>query len=179
MTRLLLVRHARPAAGFDAARDPGLDAVGREQAQGLVARVGSERLCLLTSPLRRARETAAPLARHWQCPVAVATAFGEIPTPDGSPAHRAAWLRGLLDRRWPEVDPHRSAPLLAWRSVLLEALAAIPTDSVVVSHFVAINTVVGCATGDDRLVSCSPGHASVTEVEVSADRVTLRSGPSA
>ena len=25
MTRVLLVRHARPAAGFDAARDPGLD----------------------------------------------------------------------------------------------------------------------------------------------------------
>jgi probable phosphoglycerate mutase len=174
MTRLLLVRHARPAAGFDAARDPGLDAVGRQQADSLVERLGSEPLRLVTSPLLRARETAAPLARHWRCAAEVTAAFGEVPTPEGPPAQRASWLRGLLDRRWPEVDPN----LLAWRAALLEAVAAIPTDSVVVSHFVAINTVVGRATGDDRLVSCSPGHASVTEVEVSPDRVTLRSGPS-
>jgi broad specificity phosphatase PhoE len=175
MTRLLLVRHARPASGFDAARDPGLDTVGREQADALVTRLGNEQLRLVTSPLRRARETAAPLARHWGCPAEVSAAFGEIPTPDGSPAQRAEWLRVLLTRRWTDVDPS----LVAWRTALLEALAAVPTDSVVVSHFVAINTVIGCATGDDRLVSCSPGHASVTEVHLDPGGVTLRSGPTA
>jgi broad specificity phosphatase PhoE len=175
MTRLLLVRHARPTVGFEAARDPGLDAVGREQAEALVARVGSEPLGLVTSPLRRARETAAPLARHWACRPEVSAAFGEIPTPDGSPAERAEWLRGLLGRRWTDVAPS----LVEWRMALLEALATVPTDSVVVSHFVAINTIVGCATGDDRLVSCQPGHASITEVDVVSGGVTLRSGPSA
>ena len=175
MTRLLLVRHARPAAGFEAARDPGLDALGLGQADALVERLGDDRLSLVTSPLRRARETAAPLARHWACEAEIAAAFGEIPTPAGSPAQRAEWLRGLLAQRWADVDPS----LVAWRAVLLEALAAVPSDAVVVSHFVAINTVIGCATGDDRLVSCSPGHASVTEVDVAPGGVTLLSGPSA
>ena len=68
MTRLLLVRHARPTENWDAAPDAGLDAHGRGQAEALVGVLGSDAaLAVLTSPLRRARETAAPLAAHWGC----------------------------------------------------------------------------------------------------------------
>ena len=127
----------------------------------------------MTSPLLRARETAAPLARHWACRAGVTAAFGEIPAPPGPPAERAEWLRALLPLRWADVEPR----LVAWRTELLEAIAALPGDTVVVTHFVAINTVIGSATNDDRLVSCSPGHTSITEVEVAGGAVTLRDGP--
>ncbi|HEY8218271.1 MAG TPA: histidine phosphatase family protein [Acidimicrobiia bacterium] len=174
MTRVLLVRHARPAAGFDAAPDPGLDPIGHGQADALAAHLGVQPpLAVVTSPLRRARETAAPLARRWACRPDVVAAFGEIPAPQGPPAERAAWLRAVMPLTWDDVEPR----LLDWRTELLETLAAQPRDGVVVTHFVAINTIVGMATGDRRLVSCTPGHASVTEVEVAAGAVTLRSGP--
>jgi len=163
MTRLLLVRHARPDADFATARDPGLDDVGRRQADALAARLGVQSpRPIVSSPLRRARETAAPLARRWGWPVDVLDAVGEIPVPEGDPAERAAWLRDALERRWDEVDDG----LLRWRARLLEALVALPGDTVVVTHFVAINTAVGAATGDDRLASCAPGHASITELVV-------------
>jgi broad specificity phosphatase PhoE len=176
MTRLLLVRHARPVAGFGAARDPGLDDVGRAQAEALVEHLREESpMALVTSPLRRARETAAPLAGHWGIPARVAPAFGEIPAPAGSPGERAEWLRALLPLRWGDVEPR----LVTWRTELLGAVTGLTGDAVVVTHFVAINTVVGHATGDDRLVSCTPGHTSITDVVVEAGSVTLRAGPSA
>jgi probable phosphoglycerate mutase len=62
---LLLVRHARPERieredGSPA--DPRLDATGRAQAERLGAWLADEKLdAIYVSPLRRARETAAPL----------------------------------------------------------------------------------------------------------------------
>ena len=60
-----------------------------------------------------------------------------------------------------------------WRAELLESAARLRVDTVVFTHFVAINTVVGAATGVERVISFSPGHASVTEVDVAADALTV------
>jgi len=163
MTRLLLVRHARPTENWDAAPDAGLDALGQEQAGALVGGLGSAPpLLVLTSPLRRARETAAPLAAHWGTEPRVVPAVGEITAPHVDPAERVGWLRGVLAGTWADVDER----LASWRTTLLEALGAIERDSVVFTHFVAINTAVGAATGDPRVMCCTPAHASVTEVVV-------------
>jgi broad specificity phosphatase PhoE len=59
MTELMLLRHALPLSG-DA--DPGLSEVGHAQAQRVAQRLKGRHVdVLLTSPLRRARETAAPI----------------------------------------------------------------------------------------------------------------------
>ncbi len=82
MTRLLLVRHARPSANWDRDLDAGLDDVGVLQARGLVAGLGpTGPLPIVTSPMRRTRETAAPLAAHWRAEPRVESAVGEIPSP--------------------------------------------------------------------------------------------------
>ena len=66
MAVIQLVRHGRAAAGWDTDPDPGLDAVGRSQADALAERLGpSTPLPIVTSPFRRCRETAAPLAVRW------------------------------------------------------------------------------------------------------------------
>ena len=56
----------------------------------------------------------------------------------------------------PEYDPKRHC-------VILRA------DTVVVSHFIAINAVIGSATGDDRLVVCSLDNCSVTRSRIRVD----------
>lgn len=163
MTRLLLVRHARPAASWEASSDPPLDAVGREQAQAVAARLADRGpLPVVTSPLRRARETAAPLAARWGNAARVVDAVGEIPSPMADLAERGVWLRRVLTQRWDEVDD----VLRAWRDHLLDVLRGFEHDTVVFTHYVAINVAVGAATGDDRLTSCMPQHASVTELDV-------------
>lgn len=163
MTRLLLVRHARPAGNWDEDPDAGLDDAGRAQASALVASLGPRGpIPIVTSPTRRTRETSAPLAEEWGCTPRVEAAVGEIPSPMEDLAARGAWLRDTLQRRWRGV----AVELQEWRSGLLDALVAIDEPTVVVTHYVAINAAVGAATDDDRLVVFSPGHASVTEVEV-------------
>ena len=166
MTRLLLVRHARPVATWEKSADPPLDAVGMQQAEAVADRLaGRGPLSVATSPLRRARETSAPLALRWETEARVTDAVGEIPSPTDDLEARGAWLRGVLAQRWGDVD----AALHTWRDRLLATFRELPYDTALFSHYMAINTAVGAATGDDRLLCCHPGHASVTELEVGAD----------
>jgi broad specificity phosphatase PhoE len=69
MSRVHVIRHGKPASTWgDSDEDPGLDAVGQQQAEA-VAEVllalppGLRPDRVVSSPLRRCRETAAPLAR--------------------------------------------------------------------------------------------------------------------
>jgi broad specificity phosphatase PhoE len=170
MTRVLLVRHARPAAAFDAELDPGLDDTGRRQADALADDLAARApLEVATSPLRRARETAVPLAERWRATPTVVPAFGEIPSPIREPSGRGAWIRTVLGARWAELEPQ----LVGWRAELLAMLRGVRADTVVFTHFVAINTVVGAATASDRVTSFSPAHTSVTEIEVAPDGLTV------
>ena len=170
MPRLYLVRHGRPAATFGGSADAALDPVGVAQAEALADRLAPlGPLAIVVSPLRRTRETAAPLERRWSA-ARVEPAVGEIPTPDDVPlTTRGPWLRSVMTRRWADVDP----PLRQWRDHVLDALVALPASTVVVSHFVAINVAVGAATTDDRVISFSPDHCSVTVVEVEGGALRL------
>ena len=67
MTLLYLIRHARTAWNHDGRMqgwaDPGLDALGQQQAQALARRLYAESFAALySSPLARARETAEAVA---------------------------------------------------------------------------------------------------------------------
>ena len=55
---------------------------------------------------------------------------------------------------WAELGPE----LVAWRDRLVDAVAALTDDVVVVSHFIAINVVVGAAVGDDRVMHVPVGQ---------------------
>jgi broad specificity phosphatase PhoE len=55
-----------------------------------------------------------------------------------------------------------------FRARVLGAIRAIRADTVVVTHFLAINAVVGAATADDRVVCFTPTHCSRTTVELDA-----------
>ena len=172
MTRLLLVRHAEPAAAWGDHDDPGLSSVGARQAADVAARLTDPaRPCprrVVSSPLARAQATAGPLAERLRRSVEVEPRLGEIPTPPGATADRAAWLRDVMARRWPTLDDD----LQAWRQGVLAALAELD-DAVVATHFVAINVAVGAARGDDRVRCCSPSHVSVTELAAEAGTLTV------
>lgn len=170
MVRLYLVRHARPAGTFAEVRDPGLDATGLAQAAALAERLGPRGpLPILTSPLRRTRETAAPLERRWRRAARVEPAVAEIPSCESDLARRGAWLRGVMAGRWPELPPE----LQTWRGGVLAGLVAIEETSVVVTHYVAINVAVGHATRDDRVLCFAPDHCSVTIVEIDGGAMRL------
>jgi broad specificity phosphatase PhoE len=175
VTRLVLVRHGQAAAGWDAAHDPGLSQLGHSQAERAAAALqedaaaDSATVQLVTSPLLRARDTAAPLERAWRRAARVEPAVGEITSPMTGLADRAAWLGRIMSSRWPDLD----GDLQAWRRRVIDALCALSAPTVVFTHFIAINVAVGAATGDDVVVCFAPDHASRTVLEVVDGRLQL------
>lgn len=170
MARIYLVRHGKAAAGFDGHADPGLDDLGRAQAEataGMLAELGP--LPIYSSPLARARETAVPLAERWSCEVIIEPRVAEIPSPTEDLAERAAWLRQAMAGRWSTLDES----LQVWRTALIDCVAALPEDSVVFCHFVAINAAVGGAENDDRMVLFSPDNGSVTTLSNDGGRLAV------
>jgi broad specificity phosphatase PhoE len=168
--RLYLVRHGRPAAAFGEAADAGLDPTGVAQAEAIAGRLAPlGPLALLTSPMRRTRETAAPLEQRWGRPARVEPAVSEIPSPSLSVAERGPWLQAVMAGRWTALDP----ALGQWRGRVLAALLALPESAVVFTHFVAINVAAGAALGDDRVVLFRPDHGSVTVVDVEHGHLRL------
>ena len=170
MPRLILVRHGEAAAGWAADADPGLSDRGRAQAAAMAASLAPKGpLPIVVSPLRRTRETAAPLEAEWGMGARIDPRVGEIQSPTDDLGDRGTWLAGLFGRTWDELP----TDLHDWRDSVLSALRAIDGDSVIVSHYVAINVAVGAATGSTALISYNPDYCSQTVVDVSADGLSV------
>jgi broad specificity phosphatase PhoE len=172
MTRLYLVRHGQPLARYDQDHDPGLDDVGQAQADAVAADLAPlGPLPVVTSPLRRTRETAAPFERRWSVTASVEPAVGEVKAPTDDLAERSAWLAEILrgQRSWRELDAERQR----WRDGVIAALLALDEDAVVVTHYIAINAAVGAATADDRVMNFRPDNCSSTILESDGKQLTL------
>jgi broad specificity phosphatase PhoE len=164
MSRLYLVRHGQAAASFAEHSDPGLDELGRSQAEAVAERLAPiGPIALLTSPLARARGTSEPLAKRWQRAVPIEPAVAEIPSPGGlGLADRAVWLRAFMQGSWRSA----SRELAQWREEAIAALASLTEDTVIFSHFIAINVAVGAGEGNDLVTVFRPDNCSVTIIDV-------------
>ena len=170
MARIYMVRHGEAASGFDAHHDPELSPLGRAQAQAAAQTLGAHApMALISSPLRRARETAIPLEALWSKAARIEEAVAEIPSPTTDLAQRGVWLRGIMAGTWAEsgVEPQ------AWKAEVIRYLTAMPEDCVIFSHFIAINAAVSHAQGDPRIVCFMPDNASVTVLETDGKSLTL------
>lgn len=178
---LIVVRHGRTeanASGLLLGRrlDPGLDDLGRRQAAALAGVVaGAARV--VTSPLRRARETAAALG----LPVTVDDRWAEIDYGafDGRPVAEVpqeTWARWRADLDFTPPGGESLRQLAARIRPACEELLeeAADHDVVVVTHVSPIKAAVAWAlgVGDDVAWRMFSAPASVTRIAAG------RSGPS-
>lgn len=176
MTRLFLIRHGEPEAAWGgAADDPGLSAEGRRQAESAADALGRlGRLQIISSPMRRCRETAAPYAEACGRAPTIEPRVSEVVSSPGT-LDRRAWLlenfpwRGGDARLWPTLAPE----LHAWRADMLGFVRGLSEDSAVFSHFIAINVIVGAALGREETIVCKPGYASIAELEIAGGEIKL------
>lgn len=161
--RIFLVRHGEAAASWGESRDPGLSELGQRQAVeaslALQTLLDGAQPQLVSSPLQRAQETAAPLAKAMGLPVSVNGAFAEIPSPVPL-SERQDWLRAFMRSAWSQ----REEDLHQWRSNITDGILELPANSVVFSHFLVINTVVGYIQGEDNTLVCWPDNAAIVEL---------------
>lgn len=175
MTLVHVIRHGKPAATWGGQDDdPGLDTVGHAQA----AAAAQEILALperpsrvVSSPLRRCRETAAPLAKALGVELIIDRRVGEIPTPAAlSHEERPAWLRQAFGGRWDKIQG--DLDYVAWTQSVAAALREYP-GAAVFSHFVALNAAVSVATGQAEVMAFRPDHCSRTVFDIDGDRLIL------
>ena len=127
-TRIYMIRHGKAAAGWDGHADPGLDATGHAQAEAvmedLLGRFDAP-VPVLSSPLRRCQETAAPLLAKWNMQAQIEPRVAEIIAPVEDLAARTDWLRRVMAGSWATLfaDTTGSAPdYRQWYDDVLAAL---------------------------------------------------------
>jgi len=164
MARIYLVRHGRAAAGWDTDPDPGLDEHGVRQAERMADRLAPlGPLALVTSPLARCQQTAAALGGRWGSVARIEPIVAEIPSPEGVPmGERVDWLRGAMAGTWSQLGQRYTD----FRDAIGTYLRGLDTDTVIASHFVAINAAIGIATDNDALVIRSLDNCSVSTFDI-------------
>lgn len=170
MAKIYIVRHGQASAGWGADIDPGLSKLGWEQAQQaakILAPTGPVRV--LSSPMARALETAQPLCELWQVEPVVESRVAEIPSPANDLGQRTQWLHQIMQDKWPNL----SADLQIWRRKIIDAVEELTEDTVIFSHFIAINVLVGAATDNDLVVNFFPDNASITIFDVYRNHMNL------
>jgi broad specificity phosphatase PhoE len=177
MPHVYVIRHGRPASTWGGAEDdPGLDDVGRQQAveamEALMSLPQGERpKYVVSSPLRRCRETAEPMAQALNVELVIDAQVGEIPTPVSMPAaERPGWLRAAFAGDWSEIVGDLDYE--GWAQSVATAMAAHP-GAAVFSHFVALNAAVSVASGEAKVAVFRPDHCSITTFDVRDGRLIL------
>lgn len=168
---IYFVRHGEAAASWQDSEDPGLSALGREQAQRCADQLATSleaTIQLVSSPRLRAWETALPLGERLKTPITVEEAFREIEAPVPL-AERQKWLHEIAPQRWEQ----QHETVQEWRRQVLYALRNIYQPTVVFCHFMVINAIVGELTQAKKIVCCMPDNTSVTVVRRQHDDLEL------
>lgn len=176
---LLLVRHALPVRveGATGAADPGLSPDGERQAELLAEYLDGERInAIYASPLRRAHETVAPLARVRRLPITESAGVAEWDR-DSNEYVPVEELRSEGDARFHDVtqaawqDDELMVPFRARVVAAIEAMIDThPGQTVVVGcHAGVINLYLGEVLGlpPDRRGFFYPNYTSIHRVAAS------------
>jgi 2,3-bisphosphoglycerate-dependent phosphoglycerate mutase len=177
-TELLLIRHALPVSGEP---DPGLSALGHEQAHLLADRLATTSLdAIATSGLRRAVETAAPLAaRTGVAPTTTPDLREWDPDPDTGGRYVAFEDRASGDPRLLALREGRLAEVMppwvdaaAFQKRVVAAVESVVATAepgsriAVVSHGGAINAYLAHLIGAELMFWFLPGYTSISTVDV-------------
>jgi len=170
MTKIYLIRHGMAAAAWGEHRDPGLNDLGRQQA----AKIADELrplgpMPVITSPLLRARETAAAFEKVWQTKACIDARLSELPCPVKDSASREAWLNDFINTGWSAT----TTDLRLWRDKLVGFVIGLDQDTLVTTHFVAINAIAGFAQKRDATLCFHPANASCTRLEIKDGDISI------
>jgi probable phosphoglycerate mutase len=182
---LLLIRHALPVRRENAVgpADPELSEAGHAQARLLAEYLGTEHLdAVYASPLRRARQTAAPLADAKQLEVVIEDGVAEydrnadsyVPVEELKAANDPRWQEILAKGgQFDDVTPEEFQGLVVTSVEKLVAAHA-GHKIAVVCHGGVINAYTGHLIGTPYDMWFRPAHASITLVVAAHGRRALR-----
>ena len=170
---LLLIRHALPVrvdeGAVDGPADPHLAPRGVEQSQALAEWLSAERIdALWSSPMARARETAAPVAERLGLGIQVDDDLAEYDK-DSASYIPIEELKAANDPRWyqvPERPEHFQGVVVAAVERIVAAHAS--QRVAVVCHGGVVNAYAGHVLGIADPLFFLPGYTSISRVFASS-----------
>jgi broad specificity phosphatase PhoE len=164
---LLLIRHARPVRAENAhgPADPGLTELGQRQAHALASWLAEEPIdAIYTSPLRRARETAAPLATKLGMDERVEPALAEYDA-DANSYVPIEELQASGDLRWMELPDD----VAGFQAQVVEGVERLvrehPSSTVaLVCHGGVINVYLAWVLRTEHTLFFLPQYTSISRV---------------
>ena len=152
---IYLIRHGEAKAAWDQDPDPSLSEKGKQQSELLKEEILPD----LPSDFE-AQETAIPLKEKLDFELSINDTFSEIPSPGIALADRRDWLRAVFDANVKELQE----PQLLWRNSIIESLKLLQNNTIIFSHFMVINCVVGWIKNSEKFVSFHPDNCSITKI---------------
>lgn len=170
MATIYMIRHGHAAASFTDDLDPGLSELGRSQAVDSAKILhGLGPVKILSSPLKRAQETAIPFAKHSGISIEIENRVAEVPSPGLSLADRGPWLAQVMQGNWQD----QSSALQQWQQDMVDCLLEINKDTAIFTHFVAINAMVSAAEEAATVLVFRPDNGSITTLDADGASLSL------
>lgn len=172
---LILVRHGRPhhIENADGPADPSLTDLGHLQARAVAGRLATEPIdAIYSSPMNRAKETAAPLARLFDMEVQIRDGVREFDAEDRSYVPFEI-LRQDKQRLAAFVDAEQSVDRQAFAAEVVETLTSIVDDHpsqrvAVVCHGGVVNVWACHVLGMDLRMFANVDYTSISRFKVSS-----------
>ena len=169
---IILIRHGEAASSWSDDPDPGLSNLGKNQAEALkenLESLKSKNFQLISSPKKRAIETAQPTSLDWKSEIKIDDTFSEIPASYIKLERRMEWLKSIMKMDITLLPKD----VKKWRSRIIGSLISIKSNSIIFSHFMVINVVVGYIKNHPILLSMYPDNGSLTKIKVSNGKISL------
>ena len=183
MVKIYLVRHGEATEGWTS-QDPPLSELGKSQAESLVTFVNStidensNNIDFISSPLNRCKETASLALEKMYSEIVINNNFRELPSPTLDLEKRVNWLRRVLPLTWSELLKDKETKdsgvnFIQWKKNIMNNIYSIKKNTIIFTHFVVINSIIGEILKSDKIVNFQPSNCSITEIRKINDRLEL------
>ena len=162
---LLFVRHGEAAESWGNHPDPGLSKLGIKQSASLINNTMLKSLDsynFVSSPKSRAKMTAEPLIKKFNKELIINNAFSEIPSDDINNSQKRAWLTEVMNIEIRDLPDS----VLNWRDSIIENSLNVSYNTIVFTHFMVINTLIGSLLKKNALMYFYPNYVSVTKITI-------------
>ena len=184
MIKIYLVRHGEATEGWTS-QDPPLSELGKSQAQSLVTFMDSvidessiNNTNVLSSPLKRCKETASLALQKKYLEIVINDNFRELPSPTLDLEKRVNWLRRILPLTWSELLKDKETidsgvNFNQWKKNIMSNIYSLKKDTIIFTHFVVINAVIGEILKSNKIINFQPANCSITEISKINDKLKI------
>jgi|TARA_B100001250_G_scaffold127509_1_gene108543 broad specificity phosphatase PhoE len=180
MNNIYLIRHGEAIDGWTSL-DPKLSDKGKEQAKNLRPFIANKKLKnikVISSPLLRCIETCEIALNKCNDVIKIDQNFSELPSPVKDLNSRVDWLKKVLPLTWKELENDKESKLSdidysKWKKNIINKVLSTKVETIIFTHFVVINCIVGSILGSNKVVNFYPNNCSITQIAIKNNKLEV------